>query len=120
MTNSSESDQVSIDTAFKAHHDWKVSLQRAIERGELLDIETIKRDDCCALGKWLHADGKNRYGKFPAFLDLVVKHKNFHEVTSFVARIINGKDFETAIAMLPASNQFGITMRALAQMIENS
>lgn len=117
MSISTDSHQFSLDTAFKAHHDWKLALQQAIEQGEVLDVENIKRDDCCALGTWLHSDGKIRYGKHPEFVDLVAKHKDFHEITSVVARIINGKDFETATAMLSASNQFGRASREVGMAI---
>lgn len=117
MSISPESKKVSLDTAFKAHHNWKLSLQEAINRDELLDVEAIKRDDCCPLGIWLYREGRDRYGHLPEFMDLVAKHKNFHEVTSFVARIINGKDFETAKSMLSASNQFGTASREVGMAI---
>lgn len=107
MTDDSQQSQLTLQDALKAHHQWKVRLQEALDRGEKLDVDTIKRDDCCALGKWLHGEGRRLYGARVEFVNLVEKHKEFHFVTGTVAGIINGKDFALAKAMLVSSNHFG-------------
>lgn len=52
------------------------------ETGEKLVVAIICRDDCCALGEWLHGVGQTLYGTRFEFQNLLDKHKNFHFVTS--------------------------------------
>jgi hypothetical protein len=99
------SDQISettltLDRAHAAHQLWKVRLQESVSARTTLDIATIKRDDCCELGKWLYSDGHKQYGHKPQFKRLLAKHTNFHLVTGVVAKIINEKHFDEATAML--------------------
>jgi hypothetical protein len=101
------STNTTLDNALAAHALWKTKLLAAVESGEVLDVATIKRDDCCELGKWIYSDGKRTYGHKPEFLSLLVKHKEFHVITGIVAGIVNGKDFESAKAMMGGSSQFG-------------
>ena len=50
--------------------EWKTTLRNAALHGGELDVETIKRDDCCALGKWLHGDGARQWRREAKFVDL--------------------------------------------------
>lgn len=98
--------QVTLDNALYAHQRWKVKLKEAVESGEQLDVEKIRRDDCCDLGKWLHSDGRAKYGHTPEFIKLFDTHEEFHLITSVVAMIINVKEYKRAKAMLEGSSQF--------------
>jgi uncharacterized protein YukE len=80
---------ISLDNAIKAHADWRLKLRSASQQHEKLDADTITRDDCCELGKWLHGSGKSKYGSNPNFVALLDAHKAFHQEAGKVARAIN-------------------------------
>lgn len=98
--------RITLDRALASHSEWKRRLQKAVETSELLDVETIKRDDCCDLGKWVYSSGRTHYGHFPEFQTLLEKHKEFHAITGIVAGIVNDNHAETAKSMLGGSSQF--------------
>lgn len=108
---------VTLDSALYAHQQWKVKLREAVQSGEQLDIETIRRDDCCDLGKWLHSEGRTHFGHSPEFVKLLATHYDFHLITSVVARIINSKDYDQAKAMLEGSSQFASASADVAMAI---
>jgi hypothetical protein len=111
---------LTLERAFAAHQEWKARLKQSVLSGETLDVSTIRRDDCCALGQWLHGEGHALYGTRPEFCKLVYKHGGFHLVASVVAGIINAGKHEEAIEMLQdfshfstASAEVGIAIMAL-------
>jgi len=81
--------EVNLDNAIRAHADWRGKLRGAASTGEKLDADTIGRDDCCELGRWLHGPGGAKYGTRPVFVDLITQHKNFHTAAGKVARAVN-------------------------------
>ena len=92
--------------AIAAHGKWKVTLRNAAIRGETLDAATISRDDCCALGKLIHGPEGQRWGHSPIFVDLVEKHKVFHQRAGNIAQIINSGQREKAERMLDGGTPF--------------
>ncbi|MFN3567165.1 MAG: methyl-accepting chemotaxis protein, partial [Burkholderiaceae bacterium] len=92
--------------AVEAHRAWKVKLRQAITKKEKLDAATIRRDDCCALGQWLHGEGGRRWGTQPAFVDLLGKHRDFHHAAGEVAETINRGAYEAAARLLGAGSRF--------------
>ena len=52
-----------LNEAIQAHSEWKMKLRSAIQSRTQLDAATIARDDCCALGKWLHGESRAQYGR---------------------------------------------------------
>lgn len=85
-----------LDKASKAHVDWKVKFRTAIAKQENLDDVTIAKDNCCELGKWLHAEGKAKFGRLTAHKDLLAKHTAFHVEAGQVARLINAARYAEA------------------------
>ncbi len=113
---------ITLAEAFASHHHWKMKLEQSLKLGEKLDVETIKRDDCCDLGKWLIDEGRLQYGALPEYTSLVSKHRDFHLVTAAVANIINNKDAMCVHEMLGNTSQFvraslevGMAIRALQE-----
>jgi methyl-accepting chemotaxis protein len=111
---------LTLDRAYAAHQQWKIKLQDSVAARTVLDVATIRRDDCCELGKWLHSDGRSAYGHKPEFKNLLAKHASFHLVASVVAGIINTKKYDEATAMLQdfslfstASADVGVAIMAL-------
>lgn len=100
--------KMTLDEAFLAHRRWKLRLKQAIETGDKLDINRIKRDDRCALGAWLHAEGSARYGHLPQFTALLDKHRDFHTVAASVVTAINGKQFEIGKAMQAEGSPYAL------------
>jgi methyl-accepting chemotaxis protein len=86
---------IDIDAIIDAHRQWKVKLRDAIENGEHVDVKTLARDDCCALGKWIYGDGQ-RLGGRQSFKELLEKHARFHRVAGQVGELINDGHFDKA------------------------
>ena len=90
---------INLDSAIRAHADWRNKLRHAAAKHEQLDVQTISRDDCCEMGRWLHGAGGSRYGGKPIFVELIAGHKNFHEQAGKVARAVNQGDAQVAHMM---------------------
>jgi len=90
---------INLDSAIRAHADWRNKLRLAAAKHEQLDAQTISRDDCCEMGRWLHGAGGARYGGKPTFVELIAGHKSFHEQAGKVARAVNQGDAQVAHMM---------------------
>lgn len=95
-----------FDQAIDVHRQWKVKLRQAIAHRDQLDADTISRDDCCQLGKWLHGPGGRRFGHETLFGDLVESHAHFHQAAGDVAQTINRGDYREAGAMIESGSRF--------------
>ena len=62
-----------LSHAIESHINWRMKFRKAISNHESMDIATISKDNCCELGKWLHAEGKTKYGKLKSYDDCVRK-----------------------------------------------
>ncbi|MBR7745589.1 methyl-accepting chemotaxis protein [Undibacterium baiyunense] len=86
---------IDIDSIIDAHRQWKVKLREAIENGDHVDVKTLTRDDCCALGKWIYGDGQ-RLSSRRSFKELLEKHARFHRIAGQVGELINDNQLEKA------------------------
>jgi methyl-accepting chemotaxis protein len=92
---------IDVDAIIDGHRQWKVKLRNAIENGDKVDAVTLARDDCCALGKWIYADGQRLTGR-ASFTALVTNHARFHKVAGEVGQLINaGRNTEAEDALAP-------------------
>ena len=80
---------INLDNAIEAHADWHKKLRNAASKYEQLDAETIGRDDCCEMGKWLHGAGSSKFGGKPVFVYLIAGHRDFHVEAGKVARVVD-------------------------------
>ncbi|MFO0567193.1 MAG: CZB domain-containing protein [Polyangiaceae bacterium] len=96
-----------LDSALQAHADWKTKLRMAINKQEKVDAVSLGRDDCCALGKWLHGPGRGTHGAKSSFQKLVSAHASFHREAGRVAEAINRGEFARATEMLAATSAYG-------------
>ena len=117
MSDSITETALTLDRAFAAHQQWKVKLQDSVTSGTSLDVATIRRDDCCELGKWLHSTGRDLYGGKPEFSKLINKHASFHLVASVVAGIINARQYDEAVSILQDSSHFTIASTEVGMAI---
>jgi methyl-accepting chemotaxis protein len=106
-----------LDSAIKAHADWRSRLRSAAMHGQQLDADTICRDDQCPLGKWLHGGGKGKFGSKPSFVALVDAHRGFHEEAGKVAKVINRGDGEQAQKMLESGTPFSQASQNVTRLI---
>jgi methyl-accepting chemotaxis protein len=88
-------DGIDVDSVIDGHRLWKVKLREAIDQGDKIDVATLSRDDCCALGKWIYADGQ-RLRERGSFMALVSKHAHFHQIAGRVGQMINEGRFAQA------------------------
>lgn len=91
---------INLNTAIKAHADWRNKRSKALFHKEQLDAETISRDSCCELGKWLYDAGKSQYGGKPSFVKLVDAHRVCHEEAGTVAQAVNSGQYDIAMKLL--------------------
>lgn len=99
-------DEVDFDKVIAAHQQWRVTLRNAVLKNKKLDADTLRRDDCCALGKWIYGGGGKRWGREPLFSELVKFHKTFHQEAGKVADAINASNLSQASKMMENETPF--------------
>jgi len=97
---------ICLDDAIEAHRQWREKLKVAAATGEPLDAASLRRNDCCDLGKWIHAKGRQLYGSKPEFVKLMARHNDFHLVASMVANSINDREYTDLQKVLNGNSQF--------------
>ena len=109
-----------LNQALEKHAEWKIKFRAAIGKKDTMDADTIGRDNCCDLGKWLHGDAKPKLGHLKSYSECVLKHAHFHTEAGKVAKAINAKQYDIAEAMLGsgtgytrASNEVGVAITHL-------
>ncbi|WP_348697288.1 methyl-accepting chemotaxis protein [Duganella fentianensis] len=105
---------VDVDSIIDAHRQWKVKLRDAIEKGDQIDVKTLERDDCCALGKWIYGDGQRLSGR-PSFVTLIDKHARFHRIAGQVGELINKGEYLRAEQALGHGTPFS---KATTEVVE--
>jgi len=109
---------INLDNAIKAHADWRSKLRLAAQRHEHLDAETVSRDDCCELGKWLHGPGASGECRIaPSFTTLIQAHQKFHAAAGQVAHTINQGQGARAQDMLGNGTPFSEASSTVTRLI---
>ncbi|MCP5269507.1 MAG: CZB domain-containing protein [Zoogloeaceae bacterium] len=108
---------MNLDTAIGKHAEWKVKLRSAIARQETLDAESIAKDNCCELGKWLHSEAKEKYAAMHSYSPCVETHAAFHLEAGKVAAMINARKYSEAEAMLGSGSAYSKASTAVASAI---
>ena len=94
--------------AIQAHTNWKLRLASACTASttKTIDPDSLRRDDLCGLGKWLHGTG-SRYASDPKFSQLLAAHSQFHRNAAAVARMVEtGKKTEAAALVNAHESEF--------------
>ncbi|MEZ5646424.1 MAG: methyl-accepting chemotaxis protein [Burkholderiaceae bacterium] len=110
---------INVDSFIDAHRQWKVKLRDAIENRETVDVATLSRDDCCALGKWLHGDGQ-RLAARASFSELVDRHRHFHQVAAGVGELVNGRRFQDATDALAPGTPFSTATTDVVMVLSSA
>ena len=88
--------------ALEAHRAWRVRLEAQIrgDATESLEVANVAADHNCALGKWLHGEGKNRFTNVTEYEELVRDHANFHLAAGEILMTSHQGKRESASRML--------------------
>jgi len=110
-----------FDGAIQAHTYWKVRLL-LYARGkaaEKIDLQTLRKDNVCALGQWLHGDAQ-RYSGDPKFKKLLETHAAFHKAAASVGSMIERGQAPAAEALLnfPGSEYSRLSSTVLAILMD--
>lgn len=106
-----------LGNAIQAHSEWKVKFRTAIAKQETMDTATISADHCCALGAWLHGEGKKRFGSLASHTKCVANHRLFHVEAGKIAQAINAKRYPEAERMLAINTPFAAASTAVGAAI---
>lgn len=98
------------------HLQWLAEFRGAAFTATQVDSDTIRRDDCCRMGQWIHGAGQSRYGDEEAFVVLRHVHQRFHSEAGRIADLINQGQGDAAVGALGA----GSTLMALSGQVESA
>ncbi len=95
-----------ISAAVTTHQKWKERLFHYVSgaSSEALDHIAICRDDACALGKWIHGEGRVFLGEQPEYHKLKAVHASFHISAGEIIEAVNGGNVEKAEKLLVEGN----------------
>ena len=97
---------VDLDAIIDAHRQWKVKLRDAIEAGAAVDVKTLSRDDCCALGKWIYGEKAQHLQGRSTFVELIDQHARFHQIAGSVGELVNQRRYHEAEESLAHGSAF--------------
>ena len=91
---------MNFDEAIRAHSDWKMKLNRYLSNPDgSIDVQDLSKDNLCALGKWLHGEGRS-FGNVAEYKKLIEEHAHFHKAAAdVVIRKDRGEDVKSEIAL---------------------
>lgn len=89
-----------FDAAIRAHIDWKMKLRSYLSHPDgTIKAAELRRDDQCALGKWIHGEGA-AYAADPDFVTAKDAHIRFHqEAANIVKKADSGQNVGEEIAL---------------------
>jgi methyl-accepting chemotaxis protein len=89
-----------VNQYINAHLQWILKLTTAIYGGQIPDRDTASLENACALGKWIHEEGKLLYENIVEFNELIEKHRQFHFTVGQVIDLVQaGKIDEAKVEM---------------------
>ena len=90
-------------SALSAHQAWRKLLLDLLadpDKEGFPDAATVGRDDCCTLGRWLHGDGKARFGVGPQFGTLLEEHRAFHHTAGQIVVQLQARKLDEASRLI--------------------
>jgi methyl-accepting chemotaxis protein len=111
-------------TAKANHINWRIRLLNYLEGKESLSHEEVLSHTDCRLGKWIYAQGMEKYGQLKDMQQLEEIHKQLHEATAKVVLLKEqGKHAEAGAEyekMKQLSEKLIQTLEALDKQVEAS
>ncbi|OIQ73273.1 aerotaxis receptor [mine drainage metagenome] len=117
VKSSSPSEDIDLKEAIAKHLQWKTNLRNAALHEEPLDVETIRKDNCCVLGKWLYGPGQREWQGQARFVELVERHREFHLQAASVAQVISSGRTQEGIKMMEGGTAFAKATQAVVMAI---
>lgn len=108
-----------ITKAIGAHGMWKTRLTQAIESGKMdTSVETVRMDNQCAFGKWLHGTSLDSKDKTSAHYEGVKSlHAKFHQTAAQVVELaLAGKKREAQHLMSLEGEYAKVSSKLTASM----
>jgi hypothetical protein len=79
-----------INEAISAHKNWISKFQHGLTENFVeIDLDVVRSDKCCILGKWLHSDDAEVLLSEENTKSLIAVHATFHEVAYLCALMLN-------------------------------
>lgn len=91
-----------ITNAIGAHGAWKMRLRTAIRTQQSdITVATVRRDDCCEFGKWLHGPKIDAATKSDVPYQVITRlHRDFHAAAAEVMEAaLDGHDAQAETLM---------------------
>jgi hypothetical protein len=110
----------SIDSAIRAHGNWKTRLKQSIENSNFdFDIYKASTDDNCEFGKWLYGDTITDEEKKSDYYNRVkILHADFHKsIKDIVKLIITGKKEDASRMYSDLNGKFNKISTALVLLL---
>jgi hypothetical protein len=98
---------MNLAEAITVHMAWRRRLRQFVDQqsNERLSSATVRRDDCCDLGKWILGEGQ-QYARAPAFDAARRAHTEFHRHAGEVVAAVERGDRPAALALLGDTGAF--------------
>ena len=78
---------MNFDDAIRSHWSWKTRLARYLDKPDRsIDPASLEADDLCALGQWIHGEGRISHWSEKLFHQLKSEHARFHKEAAALAR----------------------------------
>jgi chromosome segregation ATPase len=104
--------------AIAKHLQWKTKLRNAALHNETLDVEAISCDDRCAVGKWLYGSANAQWGGQPRFVDLLNRHREFHQEAGRIAQTVVDGNPQAGLSMMEAGTPFALATQAVVMALK--
>jgi Chemoreceptor zinc-binding domain len=87
--------------AIRAHTEWKLRLLNYSwgNLNDTIDLASLRKDDLCALGKWIHGEGEQYQGDAD-WQEMARAHASFHLRAAEVAAMVECGQGAAAEALL--------------------
>ena len=89
------------EISFK-HTQWRIRLHRFLSGEENLTLEQAGTHRGCALGQWIHSEGRKNFGHLREMLDLAKVHRDMHDAVIATIRAKQAGHRDAADASLAA------------------
>jgi hypothetical protein len=107
-----------IDKYIAAHGNWKARLRQMITSGKSdVPVSTIRRDDQCEFGKWLHAASPDERRQVD-FQRVMALHKAFHVAAARVAQLASSGNASEAEGLMGFNGEFAMASMALTRAMK--
>jgi hypothetical protein len=102
LTVADDADGLDFASAIRSHQIWKKRLAEVVAGEDLpgFDLATVRRDDCCDLGRWMRGRGSYQHRGRAVFRELFGTHAAFHQSAAEVLMLHADGDDRQARALM--------------------